>query len=91
MDDAEIAAVVRRAARALASRAGANILTAEVVDARDVTVKPSGWAEIGRLEDAFGRCFWDVLYHPATGTGRLVRGFPKAKRGVMGEILDERD
>ena len=57
----------------------------------DVELADAVQAAIGRLEDAFGRCFWDVLYHPATGTGRLVRGFPKAKRGVMGEILDERD
>lgn len=88
MSDAEIAAIVRRAATKLQQQ-GVQVLTVEAVDARDVVLKSSGWCEIGRIHDALGRFWFDVLYHPATDEGRLVRGFPKAKRGVMGEILPD--
>lgn len=87
MDDAEIAAIVRRAARTLAERAGTVVLTTETIADCEVEVSSSGWCELGRIADAEERCSWTVLYHPATKVGRLVRKLPRAKRGIMGEIL----
>lgn len=47
----------------------------------------TGWCEIGRLREARGRFWYRVLWHPESGSGRLLRERPKPPRGALGEPL----
>ncbi len=86
-DDAAIEAVIQQAARRLAAVAPrVQILVVWPKPAAEIVPRTSGWCEIGRLADAFDRCWWTILWHPERGEGRLLRGRPKVKRGPLGEI-----
>jgi hypothetical protein len=87
-DDAAIEAVIQLAARRLAHVAPeVHILVVRPNPPDEIAPRTSGWCEIGRIADVFGRCWWQILWHPERGEGRLLRHVPKARRGPLGEIL----
>jgi hypothetical protein len=55
----------------------------------EIAVRPSGWCELGTIGDAAGRFWWTVYWHAQRRQGRLVRSFPKAKRGTLGEVIPD--
>jgi hypothetical protein len=88
-DDAAIEAIVRLAAHrmaTLAARANVVVLVVWPKPAGKIEPRPSGWCELGRLSDAFGRCWWTIHWHPERAEGRLLRERPRSKRGPLGEI-----
>ena len=90
LDVSEIDRILARAVGHLARTvAGIAILVPERHGVDDVraSVSPSGWCELGTLRDAQGRFWYRVLWHAETGEGRLLREWPKARRGVLGEAI----
>jgi transposase InsO family protein len=57
------------------------------VDTAMASVSPTGWCEIGRLRDARNRFWYRVLWHPESGSGRLLRERPRRRLGPLGEAL----
>lgn len=90
--DQEIARVLSRAASQLAGRVpDIAVLVPEPVAAvqAEASRTETGWLEIGRLTDAADRFWYRVLWNPEHGTGRLLREWPKARRGVLGEAVSD--
>jgi hypothetical protein len=88
-DDAAIEAVLQLAARRLAAVAPhIHILVVWPKPAAEIAPRSSGWCEIGRLADVFNHCWWTILWHPERGEGRLLRSYPRRKRGPLGEIIE---
>lgn len=78
--DAELAEIVREAAQRLSRESGIVVFMAEVVDAEAVVSNGRGWITVGRIEDALGRCWFDVRYEPESGDIETERFLPHERR-----------
>ena len=90
LSDQMIKEVLAKAVTRLAAMApGISILLPEPETAETAlgAISPGGWCQIGILRDARGRFWYRVLWRPETGTGRLLREKPKAKRDALGRCL----